>query len=233
MNENKHKINKRITFTMQNELSYYTNPLVEHMCSMYRTPDIYKSFLNLMRRYCVGITLDDRVVYWQMSKNGECNAGKVVRYDSNGEVDKWSNTEWIAVYPSTPRSRLQRYPFGLHLLREYPQEVSVAVVRSEVSALLAMTYNVMYLRNDKQLPLYVATGELGLVSTLQHLKGRNVTLFPDDDLTETWTTIAKLQSFNLHSIEVNPMVRAMVNQSFLPPGSSFAHMIAMMRKYNS
>ncbi|MBR5332378.1 MAG: hypothetical protein IKV32_03660 [Muribaculaceae bacterium] len=222
--------NKLIESTMQNELNYFANPLVEHMCSMYRTPDIYWSFLNLMRRYCVGITHNDGVVYWQVGKNGECNLGKVVRYDSNGEACKWSDIEWLSLDQSMPTNQLQRYPFGLHLLPNHPQDVSIAVVANEVSALLAMTYNVIYLRNDKQLPLYIATGGMGTMDTLQHLQGRNVTLFPDDDLTETWTYLAQMQSDKFKSIEVCPMVRNMVNRSLLPPGSTFTDMIATWRQ---
>lgn len=210
---------------MHNHLWYYANSLFNHMCGLYSSTDIFNYLLTLFRRYQIGITLDDEVVYWQHDINNRCNTAKIVKYDTNGlPIDNSTRT-----LQASPGSSPEYYPFGLHLLPTHPEDMSVAVVSSEKSALMGATYNVLYLRNDTRLPLFIACGSTSLVDTLHHLTGRNVTLFPDDAHTQEWTRIAQQHSYLLRSIEVNDMVHRFVNANLIPQGSDYSTLMINMR----
>ena len=107
--------------------------------------------------------------------------------------------------------------------------MTVAVVKSETSALMGATYNVIHLRNDTKLPLFIACGSTSLIDTLKHLENRHVVLFPDDADTEEWTRIAQQYSHLHRSIEVNDMVQKCANANLIPQGSDYSTLMAYMR----
>lgn len=220
--------NKTINQYSQNQYWYFANSLFGYICALYSSIDIYNYLLNIFRRYQVGITHDDKVIYWQCDANGHCRAAKMIEYDTNGMS---LNSHWHYAHPSYNTSPPDRLPFGLHLLAKHPLDASIVVVESEKSALLGATYNLHYLRNDTRLPLFIATGSADIVTTLKHLQGRNVTLFPCDNNTEEWLRIARDHSSLVNSIEVNAMVRYFTEQKVIKPGGEYSDLITAMRQH--
>lgn len=217
--------NEEMIKFMNNRNWYYSNPIFGWMCGFFSSIDIFKYLFDIYRRYMIGITHDNGVIYWQCDYWGRCNTGKTEWHDSNGKVVA-NSTRY---FKASPHNELTCYPFGLHLLSSHPLDMTVAVVKSETSALMGATYNVIHLRNDTKLPLFIACGSTSLIDTLKHLENRHVVLFPDDADTEEWTCIAQQYSHLHRSIEVNDTVRNCVNANLIPKGSDYSSLMAYMR----
>ncbi len=200
------------------------------MCSLANYTDIFKHLLPIFHRYKVGVTSDEKVIYWQHDVEGKCRAGKVMKYHENGHRVKEFGARWIHSTLRLPDFNLSQVPFGLHLLPSHPLNATVAVVKSEKTALLAATYNVRHLNGDLKLPLFIATGGTGnLVNTLRYLKGRKVVLFPDEDQTIEWARIASRHRSWFRSITIDSTVRQAVAAGLLPPKSDYGDLIEAMR----
>ena len=118
------------------------------MCSLANYTDIFKHLLPIFHRYKVGVTSDEKVIYWQHDVEGKCRAGKVMKYHENGHRVKEFGARWIHSTLQLPDFNLSQVPFGLHLLPSHPLNATVAVVESEKTARLAATYNVRHLNGD-------------------------------------------------------------------------------------
>lgn len=211
---------------MQNDHLYWCNPLFLEICGYYPNIDIFQYLLPIFRRYWVGVMRDDRVIYWQHDINEHCNAGKVMRYELYGNVDYRHGVKWLFHNPQGTSPRGARHPFGTHLLAHHPAEVSVAVVESEYAALMGATYNLLYLRGESRLPLFIANGGVPLSLTLSYLKGRHVTLFPPHGKEQQWLEQARPHTSHLRSLEMNTLVQQLVVTDQLPPGSDYATLLA-------
>ena len=217
--------------SMQNETNYYLNPLFQWMCSFSTNTQVIKSMLSLFCRYRVGVTPDEKVIYWQHDIEGKCRAGKVMKYDHRGHRDKQYGAQWMHTLNHLDDFNLSQVPFGLHLLAKHPFDTSVVVVESEKTALLAAAYHVECLNGDSRLPLFIATGGAGnLKNTLQYLKGRKVIIMPDEDQSVEWAKIASQHRSSMRSVTIDTTVRQYVIDGILPPKSDYGDLLTLVYK---
>jgi hypothetical protein len=134
--------------------------------------------------------IDDKVIWWQIDRDGVTRTGKVMKYLANGHRDK-SDTfpvTWAHKYSKLKHlfkgEELKQCLFGEHLLTKYPDK-PVALVESEKTAVVLSR---IYPEN-----LWLATGgSQGIKSDerLTPLRGRKVLLIPDNGQYWNWKRIA-------------------------------------------
>lgn len=134
--------------------------------------------------------IDDKVIWWQIDRDGVTRTGKVMKYLANGHRDK-SDTfpvTWAHKHPKLKHlfkgEELRQCLFGEHLLTKYPDK-PVALVESEKTAVILSR---IYTEH-----LWLATGgSQGIKSDerLTPLRGRNVLLIPDNGQYWNWKRIA-------------------------------------------
>lgn len=140
--------------------------------------------------YCVGPWRDGRVVFWQVDYDGQPRSAKLMRYDPDGKRDRKEDPGWIHNQRGVREEcDMEKYefrttPFGMHLLKKYPDAV-VNVVESEKTALVcANAYG------HPERSIWIAVGGLKFLKpeTLQPLVelGRTVWLWPDKDGIDDW-----------------------------------------------
>lgn len=150
------------------------------------------------RRYRLGKTRDEGVIFWQIDDHDELRDGKIMYYRPDCHRDHDRNPTWASyqlrragLLPDSFRS--DHCLFGLHLLAPEAAAATaaeaVAVVESEKTAVIMSA-----LRPDF---IWMATGgktELN-VAKLKPLAGRRVILFPDTDETgdtyRDWFDVAR------------------------------------------
>lgn len=221
-----------VELSMQDVDDYYRNSLFEWMCLLSDSDTIFENMLPIFRRYKVGVTPNNEVIYWQHDLQGNCRGGKLMRYNADGHRDKSYGARWVHSDLKVPDFNLSQVPFGLHLLPTMPPDNTVAVVESEKTALMAAAYHVVHFNNDTRLPLFIATGGAGnLAAALSHLKGRRVVIFPDEDQIIEWSNIASRHASSFRSIAIDTTVRQCVLAGLLPPKSDYGDLLAL--KYTS
>lgn len=134
--------------------------------------------------------IDDKVIWWQIDRDGVTRTGKVMKYRANGHRDKSD------IFPVTWAHRHRRLKdkfqgeelkqclFGEHLLAKYPDK-PVALVESEKTAVILSRIYPDH--------LWLATGgSQGIKSDerLAPLHGRKVLLIPDNGQYWNWKRIA-------------------------------------------
>lgn len=134
--------------------------------------------------------IDDKVIWWQIDRDGVTRTGKVMKYRANGHRDKSD------IFPVTWAHRHRRLKdkfqgeelkqclFGEHLLAKYPDK-PVALVESEKTAVI--------LSRIYPDTLWLATGgSQGIKSDerLAPLHGRKVMLIPDNGQYWNWKRAA-------------------------------------------
>lgn len=139
-------------------------------------------------RYRLG-TLKDDVVFWQIDADGVVREGKVMRYNPDGHRSKSVTPltiSWI-------QKRLGKVPadgravpclFGLHLLKDCPDDAIVAIVESEKTAIICSELlTTLPMQEGTGRVFWLATGGKGMltVDALRPLNGHRVILFPDTD----------------------------------------------------
>ena len=125
-------------------------------------------------------------VFWQIDTQGKVRTGKIMLYSpTTGKREK--NLElpvyWVHKALKQPEFELKQCLFGEHLLIDKIKPV--AIVESEKTAVIASVY----------LPqlIWVAVGSLTNINAekCSILKGRTVTLFPDLNGFDKWSSKAK------------------------------------------
>ena len=216
---------------MKKTAYYYINPLFLWMCSLARYITVFDDILNIFRRYKVGVTSDEKIIYWQHDLQGNCRAGKVMKYDYDGHRNKQYGAQWVHSLMHQHNFNLEQVPFGLHLLPSHPHDCTVAVVESEKTALMAAAYHVAYFKGESRLPLFISTGGAGnLLKTLHHLRGRKVVLFPDEDQSIAWAKIASQQRSLFRSIAIDSTVSKYVINGSLSSKSDYGDLLAWLKK---
>lgn len=126
-------------------------------------------------------TVDDRVVFWMIDREGNLREGKVMAYAADGHRShqiKPCTVSWMLRHEGLLPAdwQAQRCLFGLHQLAE-GEELPVAVVESEKTAILCSE-----LLADEHF-VWMATGGASNLSLplLEPLRGRRIILFPDTD----------------------------------------------------
>lgn len=149
------------------------------------------------RRFMLGRTREDFVVYWQIDESGLVREGKLMHYGPDAHRTKWLNEQgretgasWVSFVmkhhrapdgrpaPLLPLSWSGSHClFGLHQLSDPENRTRpIAIVEAEKTAVICSEL----LRPDL---LWMATGGLGELSVekLRPLCGHKIFVFPDTD----------------------------------------------------
>ena len=145
--------------------------------------------------YCVGPWKDGRVAFWQIDHQGRPRSAKLMRYETNGHRDKKENPGWIHNQEGIrdkcdlDHHEFRTCPFGMHLLKKYPDAI-VNVVESEKTALICAN---AYGHPENSLWLAVGGIEFLKPEVLQPIidQGRTIWLWPDKDGVNDWTQKCK------------------------------------------
>ena len=137
--------------------------------------------------YCLGVTKNRDVIFYQLDKEGRCRTGKIMKYDRKTghrikDEQVGGKITWVHSVLRQSADPLLRLPdgweltqclFGEHLLRQFPFK-PVALVESEKTAVICSAFWQEY--------IWLATGgKSQLNDRLQVLRGRKVVAFPDVD----------------------------------------------------
>jgi rubredoxin len=125
-------------------------------------------------------------IFWQIDIKGKIRTGKIMLYSpSTGKRVKepYNHITWVHTALKQSDFELKQCLFGEHLLQD--KHKPVAIVESEKTAIIASIY-------FPQL-IWLAVGSLTNLNAekCQVLKGRKVTLFPDLNGFEKWSSKAK------------------------------------------
>jgi len=137
--------------------------------------------------YCLGVTKNRDVIFYQLDKEGRCRTGKIMKYDRKTghrikDEQVGGKITWVHAVLRQSADPLLRLPdgweltqclFGEHLLKQYPFK-PVALVESEKTAVICSAFWQEY--------IWLSTGgKSQLNDRLQVLRGRKVVAFPDVD----------------------------------------------------
>ena len=137
--------------------------------------------------YCLGVTKNRDVIFYQLDKEGRCRTGKIMKYDRKTghrikDEQVGGKITWVHAVLRQSADPLLRLPdgweltqclFGEHLLKQYPFK-PVALVESEKTAVICNAFWPEY--------IWLATGgKSQLNDRLQVLRDRKVVAFPDVD----------------------------------------------------
>ena len=125
-------------------------------------------------------------VFWQIDTQGKVRAGKIMLYSpTTGKRVKepFNHINWVHKALKKPEFELRQCLFGEHLLIDKTKPV--AIVESEKTAVIASVYLPQF--------IWVAVGSLTNLNAekCSILKGRTVTLFPDLNGFDKWSSKAK------------------------------------------
>lgn len=151
--------------------------------------------------------LNGAMVFWEVDINGEYRTGKVIPYGSDGRRIKDSGSAWthqITTGQSMEALGCAQCLWGEHLLAERP-DAPVAVTESEKSALIASIFHPSH--------VWVSTGGAQGLSAerCMVLQGRDVTLFPDKGMYQSWSNKATQIGLDVlcNSLVVSDILEAM------------------------
>lgn len=143
---------------------------------------------QLVSRYFIATSKhwNGATVFWQIDTYGKVRTGKIMLYNpTTGKRVKepFNHISWVHKAIKQPEFELMQCLFGEHLLIDKTKPV--AIVESEKTAVIASVYLPQF--------IWVAVGSLTNLNAekCSILKGRTVTLFPDLNGFEKWSTKAK------------------------------------------
>lgn len=143
---------------------------------------------ELVSRYFIATSKhwNGATVFWQIDTQGKVRTGKIMLYSpTTGKRIKepFNCISWVHKALKQPEFELKQCLFGEHLLSDKTKPV--AIVESEKTAVIASVYLPQF--------IWVAVGSLTNLNAekCNILKGRNITLFPDLNGFEKWTSKAK------------------------------------------
>ena len=143
---------------------------------------------ELVSRYFIATSKhwNGATVFWQIDTRGEVRTGKIMLYSpTTGKRIKepFNHINWVHKALKQPEFELKQCLFGEHLLIDKTKPV--AIVESEKTAVIASVYLPQF--------IWVAVGSLTNLNAekCSILKGRTVTLFPDLNGFEKWSSKAK------------------------------------------
>lgn len=164
--------------------SYDENNFVSFLITKFNaevTNDLISKYFIATSRHWEGST-----VFWQIDINGNIRTGKIMLYSpTTGKRTKepFNHIHWVHKAIKQPEYELKQCLFGEHLLQDKAKPV--AIVESEKTAIISSVYLPQF--------IWLAVGSLTNlnIEKCQVLTGRNVTLFPDLNGYEKWTSKAK------------------------------------------
>jgi len=150
---------------------------------------------QLISRYFIATSAhwNRATVFWQIDITGNIRTGKIMLYDATtGKRVKepFNHITWVHKALKQTEFELRQCLFGEHLLRDRIKPV--AIVESEKTAIISSVYLPQF--------IWLAVGSLTNLNNekCQVLKGRTVTLFPDLNGFERWSSKAKELSHIAH-----------------------------------
>lgn len=180
------------------QISFLPSDWVEQSMRRYDINPLYCYFTKvagkentdrLFRLYRVGTSRmwGGAAVFWQIDRNGNVRAGKIMGYDvetGHRIKEPFNQVSWVHSVRKVPDFRMKQCLFGEHLLSDASVAMSakpVAIVESEKTALVAALFIPDF--------IWLAAGGMhGCFNSeaMQVLRGREVVLFPDLKATEEW-----------------------------------------------
>lgn len=143
---------------------------------------------QLVSRYFIATSKywNGATVFWQIDTQGKVRTGKIMLYSpTTGKRIKepFNHINWVHKALKKPEFELRQCLFGEHLLINKTKPV--AIVESEKTAIIASVYLPQF--------VWVAVGSLTNLNAekCSILKGRTVTLFPDLNGFDKWSSKAK------------------------------------------
>lgn len=167
-----------------NPTAFETNHFVKFLINLFGV----EVASQLVSRYFIATSKhwNGATVFWQIDTQGKVRTGKIMLYSpTTGKRVK--NLElpvyWVHKALKQPEFELRQCLFGEHLLIDKTKPV--AIVESEKTAVIASVYLPQF--------IWVAVGSLTNLNAekCSILKGRTVTLFPDLNGFEKWSSKAK------------------------------------------
>ena len=164
--------------------AHETNHFVQFLINLFGVEvasQLVSCYFIATSKHWIGAT-----VFWQIDKQGKVRTGKIMLYSpTTGKRVK--NLEipvyWVHKALKQPEFELRQCLFGEHLLIDKTKPV--AIVESEKTAVIASVYLPQF--------IWVAVGSLTNLNAekCSILKGRTVTLFPDLNGFDKWSSKAK------------------------------------------
>lgn len=143
---------------------------------------------GLISRYFIGTSKywQGATVFWQIDVSGKIRTGKIMLYSpTTGKRVKepFNHINWVHSVLKMSDFELRQCLFGEHLLRDKTKHV--AIVESEKTAIIASVYFPQF--------TWLAVGSINNLKAeiCKVLAGRKVTLFPDLNGFEKWSSKAK------------------------------------------
>ncbi len=167
-----------------NPTSYQMNNFVKFLINLFGVgvaSELVSRYFIATSKYWNGAT-----VFWQIDTQGKVRTGKIMLYSpTTGKRVKepFNHINWVHKVLKQPEFELRQCLFGEHLLIDKTKPV--AIVESEKTAIIASVYLPQF--------IWVAVGSLTNLNAekCSILKGRTVTLFPDLNGFEKWSSRAK------------------------------------------
>lgn len=167
-----------------NPTAFETNHFVQFLINLFGV----EVASQLVSRYFVATSKhwNGATVFWQIDTQGKVRTGKIMLYSpSTGKRIKYpfNHINWVHSLLKQPEFELRQCLFGTHLLIDKTKPV--AIVESEKTAVIASVYLPQF--------IWVAVGSLTNLNAekCSILKGRTVTLFPDLNGFDKWSSKAK------------------------------------------
>jgi len=167
-----------------NPTAFETNHFVKFLINLFGV----EVASQLVSRYFIATSKhwDGATVFWQIDTQGKIRTGKIMLYSpTTGKRVKepFNHINWVHKAIKQPEFELKQCLFGEHLLIDKTKPV--AIVESEKTAVIASVYLPQF--------IWVAVGSLTNLNAekCSILKGRTVTLFPDLNGFDKWSSKAK------------------------------------------
>jgi hypothetical protein len=197
-----------------NPTAFETNHFVKYLIDLFGV----EIASQLVSRYFIATSKhwNGATVFWQIDTHGKIRTGKIMLYSpTTGKRVK--NLElpvyWVHKALKQPEFGLKQCLFGEHLLIDKTKPV--AIVESEKTAVIASVYLPQF--------IWVAVGSLTNLNAekCSILKGRTVTLFPDLNGFEKWSSKAKELS-HLASFQVSDLLERKATEAERKQGFDLA-----------
>tara|TARA_R110002012_G_scaffold303894_1_gene506148 strand:+ start:19 stop:852 length:834 start_codon:yes stop_codon:yes gene_type:complete len=151
---------------------------------------------ELIKKFMLGTSSDNGVVFWQIDEKMRTRTGKVMAYNPNtGKRIKDVFPTWVhKIYNQT----YQQCFFGLHQIKDRPGSQDIHIVESEKTAIIMSYFH-------PEIIWLASGGSTGLQTyKFEALKGRKVCLFPDQGKYELWNEQMERLQFEYPSIYFYP-----------------------------
>jgi len=164
------------------EKNHFVRYLLQHFGEQIASQLVSRYFIA-SSKYWNGAT-----VFWQIDIKGKVRTGKIMLYNpATGKRIKepFNHIHWVHKVLKQPEYELRQCLFGEHLLNDINKVKPVAIVESEKTAIIASAYLPQF--------IWLAVGSLTNLNAnnCKVLKGRTVTLFPDLNGFEKWSSKAE------------------------------------------